>query len=162
MKKLFDRYFLLALVAVLALLYWITGLRLCSVESGSMEPNIPTGSLCIVNSKVKYEDVELGDVLVYIRRSDNKRIIHRAVEITEDGIVTKGDANSATDGVSVTPENLYAKYLFHIPFLGRISMAMRNTTGRVIILVLAAGLIALEIFSPRAEEKKEDDGKPEG
>ena len=91
---------------------------------------------------------------VYIRKSDSKRIIHRVIEITGDGMITKGDANSASDGLSVTAENLYAKNLFHIPVLGRLSMAVRNTTGRIIIIILALGLLALELFTPR-EEKKE-------
>ena len=154
MRKFIDRYFIVIVIAVFLLIYWISGLRLCSVESGSMEPTIPTGSLCIVNSKARYEDIEVGDVVVYIRKSDSKRIIHRVIEITGDGMITKGDANSASDGLSVTAENLYAKNLFHIPVLGRLSMAVRNTTGRIIIIILALGLLALELFTPR-EEKKE-------
>ena len=158
-KKFIDRYFLLIVVAAFLLIYLVSGLRLCSVESGSMEPTIPTGSLCVVSSHAKYENIELGDVVVYIRKSDNKRIIHRVVEITEEGMITKGDANSATDGLSVTADNLYAKELLHIPYLGRISMAVHNTTGRIIIIILALGLIALEIFTPQEEKKKDETGE---
>lgn len=38
--------------------------------------------------------------MVYYRRSDHTRIIHRVTEIKPNGMVTKGDANSVTDGLS--------------------------------------------------------------
>ena len=147
---------MLIAIAVLLLFYLISGLRLCVVESGSMEPNIPTGSLCIVNTRAAYDDLELGDVVVYVRQSDGKRIIHRVVEITEEGIVTKGDANRSTDGLSVTAENLYAKNLFHIPYLGRISMAVRKPGGIAIIVLLALALIGVEVFGGRKEREEEE------
>ena len=79
----------------------ISGIRLCAVVSGSMEPNLPTWSLSIVNTKASYDSIQTGDIVVYYRRSDHTRIIHRVTEIKPNGMVTKGDANSVTDGLSV-------------------------------------------------------------
>ena len=115
--------------------------RLCAVPTGSMEPNIPTWSLCIVNVKTPYEDIEKGDVVVYERRGDGLRIIHRVIAITDEGMVTKGDANSIDDGLSVTPENLYGKYLWHIPQLGRLPMLIRTPAGIAVVAALAIGLL---------------------
>ena len=153
--KFLDRHFLIVCILILVLLYFATGLRLCSVESGSMEPTIPTGSLCIVSTRVDYEDIELGDVVVYVRASDGKRIIHRVIEITDDGMVTKGDANSRDDGLSVTKEwdNLFAKNLFHIPYLGKLPSLVRTPVGIGVVAVIAALLIFTEVKG----DKKEDE-----
>lgn len=158
MMKFLDQHFMIVCILILVLLYFATGLRLCSVESGSMEPTIPTGSLCIVSTRVEYEDIKLGDVVVYIRASDGKRIIHRVIEITEDGMVTKGDANNRDDGVSVTkdPDNLFAKNLFHIPYLGRLPSLLRTPAGIAVI----AGIAVLLIFTEVMGRKKEKDEEP--
>ena len=90
----------IVIVLVLLALYFILPFRLVSVVSGSMEPTIPTGSLCIVNIRRPYEKVEEGDVIVYVRKYDGLRIIHRVIEVTDEGLVTKGDHNQISDGLS--------------------------------------------------------------
>ena len=72
---------LLIVLALIILLTFISGIRMCAVVSGSMEPNIPTWSLCFVNTRISYDDIQVGDVVVYKRRSDGLRIIHRVIEI---------------------------------------------------------------------------------
>lgn len=122
----------------------ISGLRLCSVVSGSMEPNIPTWSLCVINTRASYESIEVGDVVVY-SRSNGKRIIHRVIEITPEGLITKGDANFSDDGVSVTSENLVGKTLFHIPYLGYCGKIMQYPFARIV----AAAYVILVAFWDR-------------
>lgn len=46
--------FLLVMITLL-FLGQISGIRLCAVVSGSMEPNLPTWSLSIVNTKNGYQ-----------------------------------------------------------------------------------------------------------
>ena len=127
------------------------GLRLCSVVSGSMEPTIPTWSMCVINTRTAYEDLKVGDVIVYYRASDGARIIHRIIEIYPEGMVTKGDANSVDDGLSVTKDNYYAKSLFHVPHLGGISQKLRTPEGMGIIAIIAI----LLIISTLVDFKKE-------
>ena len=64
----------------------ISGIRLCAVVSGSMEPNLPTWSLSIVNTKASYDSIQTGDIVVYYRRSDHTHIIHRMTEIKPNRI----------------------------------------------------------------------------
>ena len=117
------------------------GLRLCSVVSGSMEPTIPTWSMCVINTRAEYEELAVGDVIVYYRASDGARIIHRVIAIYPEGIVTKGDANSVDDGLSVTKDNYYAKSLFHVPYLGGISQKLRTPAGVGAVAAIALFLI---------------------
>ena len=65
-----------------------------------MEPNIETGSMCFINTRYKYEDVKIGDVISY-KLNDNMLVTHRVVEISDNGIETKGDANESNDVVRV-------------------------------------------------------------
>lgn len=141
----------LATLAVVLLVYLIGPIRLCFVPSGSMEPNIPTWSLCVINARTPYEAIEVGDVVVYNRRSDNLRIIHRVIEITDGAMVTKGDANQVSDGPSVTPDNLYGKYLFHIPGVGRVLYLAKTPVG---IAVTAVVIVALLLWLA-ADDRRE-------
>lgn len=146
---------LILILAGVLLFGAISGLRLCSVVSGSMEPTIPTWSLCVINTKVDYDAVALGDVVVYKRRSDGKRIIHRVVEITPEGMITKGDANRSDDGVSVGRDNLIGKKLWHIPYLGFCGKIMQYP----IVRFGAIGLLILFLLWDISASKKKEKGE---
>lgn len=105
-------------MAVLFAIPYCVGLRGCAIVSGSMEPTIPTYSLCLVTTDITLPQVEVGDVVVYFREADQRMIVHRVIAETAQGFVTKGDANTFDDGISVTEETLYAKCLCHVPYLG--------------------------------------------
>ncbi len=146
----------LLIVVVLLGAYFIGPFRLVAVVSGSMEPTIPTGSLCLVNIRRPYAQIEEGDVIVYVRKSDGLRIIHRVVAVSDAGLVTRGDANSIDDGLSTTAENYYGTSLFHIPVLGKLAMKAKTPVG---LAVIGAALVAV-IFWP-AEEKKKKEEEPQ-
>lgn len=155
----FSGIFSVAVVVLALLLFgWISGLRLCAVVSGSMEPNLPTWSLCLVNSKTAYEDVEVGDIVVYYRRSDNLRIIHRVIAVYPEGMETKGDANAISDGVSVDENNLYGKMLGFVPYLGYLTRLTATLPGKAVIVIAIAALIVSDV---RDTKKKHDDSEPE-
>ena len=136
--------------------------RMCAVPTGSMEPNIPTWSLCLINVRTPYEKLQLGDIVVYNRKSDGLRIIHRVIAITDEGIVTKGDANHIDDGLSVTPENYFGKYLFHIPQLGRLPILIRTPVGIAVVAMIAAGLVVWSLADDaRAVKKKKEEQSEE-
>ena len=136
-------------IIAVALLSLATGLRLCTVQSGSMEPTIPTYSVCLVTTRVSYDDLSVGDIVVYTRRSDGQQIVHRIVDITDTGAITRGDANQTDDGVSVTPDNLYARYIAHIPCGGRIINAIRAPTGCAVIAALVVFLLAWNMIDDK-------------
>ncbi len=140
------------IVAAVYLLCMILGWRFCIIQSGSMEPNIPTYSVCLVSTRVSYDDLKIGDVVVYERERDNQRIVHRVMEITPDGIVTKGDANMLDDGISVTADNLYARHIGHVPYLGHFVNLVRSRYGVFLILAAACVLYATDVLE--AKQKK--------
>lgn len=106
-----------------------------------MEPTIPTYSMCLVTTRVDYDDLSVGDIVVYTRPSDGRQIVHRVVDITDTGAITKGDANYADDGVSVTRDNLYARYIAHIPYGGHIYNAIYAIMAALVVILIILGIV---------------------
>lgn len=136
-------------VFMIILLGMISGIRPCSVISGSMEPNLPTWSLCFIDTRISYDEIQTGDIVVYNRRSDDVRIIHRVIEIEPEGMITKGDANSVSDGFSVGRDNLYGKNLFHIPYLGYFACFTQKPIVKISVILCLLVLLITDIVTGR-------------
>ena len=110
------------------------------VGSGSMEPTIMTGEFIIIKY-VSYdsvvESVEAGKTPIIAFRTD-KNIVHRAIEATADGLITKGDANPSIDVGFVTEANFIGVVVAHFMLLdvGNITLNYKNVVFLVIILLL--------------------------
>lgn len=110
------------------------------VGSGSMEPTIMTGEFIIIKY-VSYESVvesvESGETPIIAFRTD-KNIVHRAIESTSEGLITKGDANPSNDVGFVTDENFIGVVVAHFMLLdiGNITLNYKNIVFLVIILLL--------------------------
>jgi len=129
-------------VGGLFLILYILGIVPYVVLSGSMEPSIETGSVCFINKHAKFEDIKEKDVIAF-KMKDGTLVTHRAIEINDSGIVTKGDNNKDADNNIVTKENFVGKNLFWIPKVGYVIKAFQTTTGRII----AAAIILLLLVS---------------
>lgn len=134
-----DLILIAGLAAIVGTLF---GVRPYVVESGSMEPAIRTGSVCLINSRAAYEQVREGDVVCY-ESVAGKRVIHRAVAITDEGIETKGDANENSDGVTTTRDNYIGTVLASVPGLGFVVYWIQTTQGMVICIALLLILFIL-------------------
>ncbi len=132
----------------------IFGWRFFAVQSGSMEPNIPTYGMCLIDTHVSYDDLEIGDVVVYARPTDGTKIIHRIISIGDAGAVTRGDANMLDDGISVTAENLVGRYVGHVPYLAHLYNLVHSRYGNILILGAACILFVLERRDAERETTK--------
>ena len=112
------------------------GFRTYSILSGSMEPEINTGDLAIVKS-VDAEDVKVGDIVV---------------EKNEEGFITKGDNNNTNDTEIVRGEDLIGKVLFHMPFLGYVTVFLSKPIAISGLMVLIAISILWDTF--KVDKKK--------
>ena len=90
------------------------------VVSGSMEPTLYAGDIVFVNTNVDFDDVKIGDVIIFKYKDMN--VIHRVVEeMLIDGekhLKTKGDNNECADGYLTTEENFCGVAICQIPKLG--------------------------------------------
>lgn len=98
----------------------IGGFSLFRVVTGSMEPEIPIGSL-LVCQKTNINEIEENDIVCF--RSLNPQILnetvtHRVINITQSGtgdilLETKGDANLSADSEFVTASNLIGRVNYY-------------------------------------------------
>ena len=129
-------------VGGLFLILYILGIVPYVVLSGSMEPSIETGSVCFINKHAKFEDIKEKDVIAF-KMKDGTLVTHRAIEINDSGIVTKGDNNKDADNNIVTKGNFVGKNLFWIPKVGYVVKAFQTTKGKIIAVTL---IILLLVF----------------
>ncbi|MEK9150908.1 MAG: signal peptidase I [Patescibacteria group bacterium] len=108
--------------------YLNTPYPMAAITSGSMWPVLKEGSLVFIKS-VKKEEIKIGDIVVY--RNSKGFTIHRIVELGENDLTTKGDANFQKDAPAKY-EDIIGKTLtvwgkpFAIPYLGLISVAANS------------------------------------
>ncbi|MBR6968379.1 MAG: signal peptidase I [Ruminococcus sp.] len=145
---------IIAAAAVTAVL-WIAGIRPYVVVSGSMEPAIHVGSVCVINQHSPYDSIEKGDIIAF-RAGSGVLVTHRAAGITEEGIVTKGDANNAEDLSPVTKENYIGRTIFSVPKLGYAVRSVRTKGG---LISAAAGLAAFVLIGLALPDKKREKKK---
>lgn len=117
------------------------------VLSGSMEPEFSKGDLIFVKETLEYAE---NDIVVF--QDGNTLVVHRIIEIDEDTITTKGDANNATDE-PITQEMIKGEVIGCIPFVGEIVNLIKTPLGT--LAVVAAAIALVEI--PRRWEKQKDD-----
>lgn len=131
-----------AAVAVIAA--FVYGIRPYIVMSGSMEPAIATGSVCFVDTKVPYEEICVGDTIVF--RQKNGMVTHRVVSITQEGMETKGDANDRSDGITTTPENYFGETIWSVPYAGYVLHTLRTPQALWIAMILLGAMILWEVI----------------
>lgn len=149
--------FLGILVAIL-FLPRILGYQGLSVISGSMEPNIPIGSLVYAKSAT-YEEIKVDDVISY--KLGTSIVTHRVYskDDANQTITTKGDANEVVDGNELTISEVIGKVDFSIPYIGYLTIYVKTPLGIAFICGVLAILILLnylpEIFTKESENKDE-------
>ena len=169
MKKAFHvitkilEIFILAILFLFFLIFAVPrffGITPDIVLSGSMEPSIPTGSICFVDRRADKYEVEVNDIISY-KLSNDALILHRVIAFDAKGnYITKGDANDNQDLAPVSPEQFVGKAMFAVPYIGYAVEALQHREALIAIATIIAMLIFLEIVSigPKAKEgvKNED------
>lgn len=144
-KKIYSivQNILIGIAAVLVIFFLTLPLILkinpCVILSGSMEPKISTGSIAFINTKERTP--EIGDVICY--KAGDIMITHRVAEKTQDGYVTKGDANEENDSKVVAPDQVIGTYIFNIPLIGYAAMYLKSKSGIVMMVTLFIVFILL-------------------
>lgn len=119
------------------------GWRIFTVSSGSMSPNISSGSLIITK---KENDYLVGDAVTFeIDKNKRDYTTHRIFKIDDkDNIIkfiTKGDANDALDNNLITSEQIIGKVVFQVPFLGTIITTAKTNFGKVFLIIIPVIII---------------------
>ena len=157
----------IAIVGVGVLVIWF-GLTLAFgtqnpfyvVASGSMIPELEVYDVLVVQGHEPFEDLEIGDIIVFNRPSDHNRVIvHRVVSITDDDPITlrtKGDANPASipgTDFPITEEEYIGKVVYTLPQVGYVTQLLKPPINYVIIVVVI-GIMVVKQITKRKKEKK--------
>ncbi len=155
---------IVAIVAIFALvlvLFKLLGFEIFTVMSGSMEPNYHVGSLIYVE-KVNTDELQKGDVITFMMDEDTV-VTHRIDEIINEedssGVSvrkfrTKGDANDSVDGKLTDYRNVLGSPVLSIPLLGYIAFYIQRPPGLYIAIVVCT-LLIVYVFSPMSSSKKD-------
>gem|GEM_PF-991647 len=95
-----------------------------AVVSNSMTPKFERGDLIFIKGVDSISDIKIHDIIVY-QDSSGREIVHRVVNIQDNIITTKGDANPSGDP-PFPFDRVRGKVLFWIPRIGYISLWIRR------------------------------------
>ena len=151
-------YLLTFLILALLALVFVFGMKLYCIETGSMSPTYPVGTLIIVEP-VEFEQLDQGDVITFV--SGGVTVTHRVVSVDSQTkqLATKGDNNNVADSSAVSFENVVGRVWLGVPFAGYLVLILNTTFGRIMTGVLLFGVvgIALILRMHRASEPDDDE-----
>ena len=113
---------------------WMEGHGFTRQELGdfNFDNGFNKGDALIIGSP---QVVDTGDIIVYVNPNLGYAIIHRVINVTENGYITKGDRNPAPDPWIVKTDWVKGKAVLLIPILGWIRVLPSDIIG------LFAGLV---------------------
>ncbi len=141
------------------------------VDGFSMLPTLEGGDLVVIQN-VPIDQVHVGDIIVYngLCSTGGESVVHRVIEITSGGLITKGDNNPEPDQYlhqiangPITQQCLEGKVIYVIPYVELLAYEIDayglpqwfNYIPSILILIV----VMISVLS-EGEEKKEDKGGP--
>ena len=122
------------------------------VSSGSMYPELAMYDIIVISGHVSFDDVKIGDIIVFDRPKDHSKVIvHRVVAVVDDDpktLRTKGDNNQnsmvGTD-YPITNEEYIGKVVHVVPQVGFITKILQPPINYIIIAVIIGIMIIRQI-----------------
>jgi len=129
------------------------------VSSGSMYPELAMHDIIIISGHMLFEDVKIGDIIVFDRPKDHDRVIvHRVVAVVDDDpktLRTKGDNNQrsmvGTD-YPITEKEYIGTVVYVVPQVGFITQILQPPINYIIIAVIIGVMVIRQIY--KKDKKK--------
>lgn len=129
------------------------GYTFFEVATGSMSPTMEIGDVVIVKIT---KQVEPNDIIVYI---DGENIItHRLIEINDNELIAKGDANNSEDK-PIQQEMVLGEVIQILPKIGIWRKIFTSSEVVGLILVLIVLFSAVFMFGSTDSKEKEEKGE---
>lgn len=139
---------------------WLLGWQLQAVQSGSMQPTYPVGSLLVVEA-VDPATVQPGSAIVFRDPTDGRRFVtHRVVEIAPGESVaffTKGDANATRDPFPVGADRVVGRPLWSITHLGNV-LEWLAWPRSLLLIAIPGALLAFDGWRGRRPSRRPIEG----
>ena len=106
---------------------------------------IQINDLVFVKKINSLDDLKLYDIICYKDDTRKINIIHRVIEINEDYVKTKGDANSEIDLKNIYFDDIIGKYIdVRVPYIGGFVLFTSSNYG---LLTFASVLLTLLTYA---------------
>ncbi len=140
------------------------------VEGHSMVPTFEDGDLVLI-SNVPATDIHVGDIIVYSPPCSavGNSVIHRVIQVSSQGFVTKGDNNPYDDRTSgiinpnapnygyVTPSCIEGKVVFVVPYVERLA-SLPYGLNYVLVALIFLLLLYTELQARNAKGRGQSGG----
>ena len=122
------------------------------ISSNSMNPELVVNDVVMVDEEYSFEEINIGDMIVFNQPSDHDRVIaHRVITILDDDpkmLKTKGDANTASipgTDFPISEEEYIGKIVNVIPHFGTITQILQPPMS-YLILIINLGVLIIPII----------------
>ena len=137
------------------------------VSSGSMYPELAMHDIIVISGHMLFEDVKIGDIIVFDRPKDHDRVIvDRVVAVVDDDpktLRTKGDNNQrsivGTD-YPITEKEYIGTVVHVVPQVGFITQILQPPINYIIIAVIIGVMVIRQIYK-KDKKKLIDQAKAE-
>ncbi len=95
---IFSLYYIVQIKFKNKILVNFFGYTILEVKSGSMEKELLVSDIILIKlieGENKKEKIKVDDIITF--RQENHLVTHRVLELNEDDLITKGDANNVAD-----------------------------------------------------------------
>ena len=123
--------------------YQAFGHPVMAMLSGSMSPELPTGSLVVDNalSPAQAQNLHVGQIISFRIAANSPVVItHRIVRVVHDAngvsYVTKGDANSSVDSPARPAANVFGVYSASVPQAGYLLNTVHRPAFIIMLLLI--------------------------
>ena len=133
------------------------GGQFLAVVSGSMEPEIPTGSLVYVKS-ADPKDLQPEEIIAFYGARDTSTIVtHRVLENhpADKKLITKGDANKTKDMNPTRYDHVIGRVEFHVPGMGFVAQMLTSIPGKIALGSMIGLALVLHLMADSIDHKKE-------
>lgn len=141
-----------------------TGNPFYVVSSGSMVPNLNVNDILVVRDGNSFQDLKVGDIIVFDRPDGADRVIvHRVAEIFDDSegnhqiIRTKGDANDGSipgTDFPIREDDYIGKVAYVIPGAGVVTKILSPPVNYIIIAAIIALMVVTQISKRKNNDNK--------
>jgi len=145
-KKTIITTLLSIVILIFVIFMCIPKLSCAIVMSGSMEDGISVNDVVVA---VKQPTYNVGDIVSY--NYENMLVTHRIVEETQNGYITKGDANNTKDD-EIMKNSIVGKVVLVIPKVGSLIYFCKTPVGMLLLF-----LILLLIYKYPTNTKRKGD-----
>jgi signal peptidase len=150
-----------AVIAIAVVVPRLGGAEPYVIETGSMRPGMPPGTLVVVRP-VATDRLTVGSVITYQLRSGEPQVVtHRIVAQgidTTGGLRfrTQGDANNTVDAAWVRPVQIKGERWYAVPLLGYLTTLLTGAQRDVVLSVVVTLLLgyAAAMFAGDLRERR--------